>query len=143
MPKGSCLCGAVQYSTRGTNEGIDHIATAQYADALMVRPSRPSRPSRPTAASLKKIWSSTPGTIRSSATNPRTPSRDPFAAPADRSLFFKHAGADAFEFIAIGTLDKDPGGRPEAHIFVGSKADWYVIEDDLPQHEEYPHCIAD
>jgi hypothetical protein len=24
------------------------------------------------------------------------------------------------------------------HIFVGSKARWYEIPDDLPQHAEYP-----
>ena len=27
--------------------------------------------------------------------------------------------------------------RPSAHIFVGSKADWYTIADDLPQHHEH------
>jgi hypothetical protein len=27
--------------------------------------------------------------------------------------------------------------RPGAHIFVGSKAPWYAITDDLPQHEEF------
>jgi hypothetical protein len=25
-----------------------------------------------------------------------------------------------------------------AHMFVGSKAPWYEILDDLPQHNEYP-----
>jgi len=29
------------------------------------------------------------------------------------------------------------GIRPSAHIFVGSKADWYTIADDLPQHHEH------
>lgn len=26
---------------------------------------------------------------------------------------------------------------PTEHIFVGSKASWFEITDDLPQHEEY------
>jgi hypothetical protein len=38
--------------------------------------------------------------------------------------------------IALGTLDDDPGIRPESHIFVGSKASWFEITDDLPQFTE-------
>jgi hypothetical protein len=30
-----------------------------------------------------------------------------------------------------------PTIRPSAHIFVGSKAPWFEITDDLPQFEEY------
>ncbi|HEV2334377.1 MAG TPA: GFA family protein [Stellaceae bacterium] len=40
--------------------------------------------------------------------------------------------------IALGVLDDDPGVRPESHIFVGSKAPWFEIIDDLPQFERYP-----
>jgi hypothetical protein len=38
--------------------------------------------------------------------------------------------------IPLGILDDDPEVRPERHIFVGSKAPWFEITDDLPQHEE-------
>ena len=38
--------------------------------------------------------------------------------------------------IALGVLDDDPGVCPESHIFVGSKALWYEITDDLPQFAE-------
>jgi hypothetical protein len=37
-----------------------------------------------------------------------------------------------------GNLDGDPGIRPSKHMFVGSKAGWYAITDELPQFEEYP-----
>lgn len=40
--------------------------------------------------------------------------------------------------LAIGLLDKDPGVRPAEHIFVGSKAPWHEITDDLPQHDAWP-----
>lgn len=40
--------------------------------------------------------------------------------------------------VALGTVDGDPGIKPESHIFVGSKAQWYEINDDLPQFEERP-----
>jgi len=35
--------------------------------------------------------------------------------------------------VPMGSLDGDPGIRPQAHIFVGSKAPWFEITDDLPQ----------
>jgi hypothetical protein len=40
--------------------------------------------------------------------------------------------------VTLGTLVDSPSIRPGAHIFVGSKASWYTIADDLPQHEELP-----
>jgi hypothetical protein len=39
-------------------------------------------------------------------------------------------------WVMMGTLDDDPGVRPSLHIFVGSKAPWFEIADDLPQHRE-------
>ena len=38
----------------------------------------------------------------------------------------------------MGTLVDDPSIRLTQHIFVGSKASWFTITDDLPQHEEFP-----
>jgi len=38
--------------------------------------------------------------------------------------------------VPMGSLDDDPGIRPTAHIFVGSKAPWFEIADDLPQYKE-------
>ena len=40
--------------------------------------------------------------------------------------------------VPAGNLEGDPGIRPQSHVFVGSKAPWYTITDDLPQHEEFP-----
>ena len=40
-------------------------------------------------------------------------------------------------FVPVGLLDDDPGIRPQAHIFVESKSDYYDIHDALPQHEHY------
>jgi len=38
----------------------------------------------------------------------------------------------------LGTLDTDPGVKATRHVFVGSKAPWHDITDDLPQYEELP-----
>jgi len=40
--------------------------------------------------------------------------------------------------IPTGVLDTDPGLTPRLHIYVGSKAPWFEITDDLPQFEETP-----
>ena len=40
--------------------------------------------------------------------------------------------------VPAGTLDTDPGARPRAHIYVGSKAPWFEITDGLPQFMEAP-----
>jgi hypothetical protein len=38
--------------------------------------------------------------------------------------------------VPMGTLDDEPGYALRAHIFTGSKAPWYEIPGDLPQHPE-------
>lgn len=38
--------------------------------------------------------------------------------------------------IRLGSVDGDPGIRPEVHTFVGSRAPWDEITDDLPQYCE-------
>jgi hypothetical protein len=40
--------------------------------------------------------------------------------------------------VPYGALVDAPSARPTGHVFVGSKASWYEILDDLPQYEEYP-----
>jgi hypothetical protein len=40
--------------------------------------------------------------------------------------------------LAMGTLDDDPGIRPSFHVFVGSKAPWFEITDQLPQFDGFP-----
>jgi hypothetical protein len=54
------------------------------------------------------------------------------------SAFKPFAGIQrAFVHVAMGSLADDPTIRPTAHIFVGSKAPWFEITDDLPRAEEY------
>ena len=46
-------------------------------------------------------------------------------------------GAD-IGWVALGTVDGDPGVRSQANIFVTSKAPWFEILDNLPQFDGYP-----
>jgi hypothetical protein len=54
------------------------------------------------------------------------------------SLLYWTARDGAYVRVPYGTLVDDPALKPTAHIFVGSKAGWYEIRDDLARHEEYP-----
>jgi hypothetical protein len=51
------------------------------------------------------------------------------------SLLYSVVRAGAYVHVAMGTLVDAPTIRPTRHIFVGSKASWFTITDDLPQHE--------
>jgi hypothetical protein len=51
------------------------------------------------------------------------------------SLLYSLVRNGAYVHVAMGTLVDTPAIRPAAHIFVGSKAPWFTIADDLPQYE--------
>ena len=45
---------------------------------------------------------------------------------------------DGYVRVPYGTLVDEPTLKPTGHMFVGSKASWHEIRDDLPQYDEYP-----
>jgi hypothetical protein len=53
------------------------------------------------------------------------------------SLLYSVVRDGAYVHVAMGSLVDDPTIRPTDHIFVGSKAPWFEITDDLPQAGEY------
>ncbi len=53
------------------------------------------------------------------------------------SFLFSVVRDGAYVHVALGSLVDEPTLRPNKHIFVGSKAPWFEITDDLPQFEEY------
>jgi hypothetical protein len=53
------------------------------------------------------------------------------------SLLYSVVRDGAYVHVAMGTLVDNPTIRPTAHMFVGSKAPWFTITDDLPQYAEY------
>jgi hypothetical protein len=51
------------------------------------------------------------------------------------SLLYSIVQAGTRVHVAMGTLVDEPSIRPTKHIFVGSKAPWFAITDDLPQYD--------
>jgi hypothetical protein len=53
------------------------------------------------------------------------------------SLLYSVVRDGRYVHVALGSLVDAPAIRPTHHIFVGSKAPWFAITDDLPQFDEY------
>ena len=51
------------------------------------------------------------------------------------SFLFSVVRDGEFVHVAMGSLVDAPCIRPTEHIFVGSKAPWFEITDDLPQFD--------
>jgi len=52
------------------------------------------------------------------------------------SFLFSVVRDGAYVHVAMGSLVDVPSIRPTEHIYVGSKAAWFEIADDLPQSDE-------
>jgi hypothetical protein len=124
--KGSCLCGGIQYEVTGSFGRVVHChcSMCRKATGAAFR----SRAAVPASAfhwlageTLVSKYESSPGETRTFCR----------VCGATLPTFFR----DHPEQIGLplGTLDDDPGVRPSAHVFVGSKAPWFEITDDLPQ----------
>jgi hypothetical protein len=55
------------------------------------------------------------------------------------SLLFSVVREGTYVHVPMGTLKDKPAIKPSMHIFVGSKAAWFDITDDLPQHDTFPN----
>jgi hypothetical protein len=121
---GGCLCGAVRFRLRGPlRDVIDchcrrcrrmHGHVAAYTQAL--------------TADLVLVEE------RGLAWYGADERERGFCRECGSSLFWRRSGADRTS-IAAGSLDEPTGLRTAAHIYVGSKGDYYEIADGLPQHE--------
>lgn len=130
MKAGGCLCGAIRYEVRGAVGPIDHCHCSMCRRSHGAPFSTFGRIRRAelhltAGANLLTTYASSGPVTRS------------FCARCGSRLFFRHTALPDHEFVAIGSLDDDTDLKVEAHIFVGSKARWYTIHDELAQHEAY------
>jgi hypothetical protein len=130
-PRGSCLCGAVAYVVEG--------------EPVLARNCHCSRCRRArSAAFASNLFIGADG-IRFSRGEELLSSYKVPEAERFTHVFCRLCGSSlpridrnrGVAVVPMGTLDDDPGMRPQAHIFVTSKAPWFTITDDLPQHAEY------
>ena len=124
--RGGCLCGAVRYEVGGDLGDADHCHCS------MCR--------RQHGAAFSTYADVEPGDFRWISGEDRvkryeTPSGAGWAFCSECGSTLAGSDGGTITSIALGTVDGDPGVRPSAHIFVGSRAQWHEIHDDLPQFE--------
>lgn len=128
MLRGGCLCGAVRYEVHGPLGPVTHCHCAMCRKAHGA--------AFGTYGDVKwadfRVLSGEDeiASFRSSSRVRRT-----FCRRCGATLQWILDSGPAFS-LALGTLDDDPGVRPQAHIFVASKAPWVEITDGLPQHAQ-------
>ena len=144
MSNGSCLCGDVAFEITGPVEQMGHCHCSMcrkfhgsaFATFGVVAPSdfrwlRGGGGERGEGGEGKVVhypssasgWRNFCG--RCGAATPGLPPNGPFA------------------LVPMGAVAEDPGSRPVLHFFVGSKAPWHSIVDDLPQHDAWPPEFGD
>ena len=126
MPRGSCLCGGVRFAVAGDlGRALNcHCGMCRKAHAAAFRTRAVVRRDAVTWISGEDLIAR----YESSASTVRT-----FCRRCGTRLVSEFAEEPAVYGIPLALFDEDPGVRPAMHIFVGSKAPWHEITDDLPQ----------
>lgn len=129
---GSCLCGAVRYEISGSEGRFWHChcrrcrkatGTGHASNVLL----KPDSVDWVAGEELLKVY--------------KVPDAKRFAAVfcgVCGSLMPRVAPDMSIAVVPAGTLDNDPGLRPEARIFQGSKAAWSCDDSEIPGHDTYP-----
>ncbi len=131
MLRGSCLCGAVHYEVAGELEEIHHCHCSRCRKAHGAAFSTFGR-----LADAQLTITAGADLIRRYRSSP--PVERSFCSVCGSNLTFRFDPFPDAVWLAIGSLDDDPGARPSAHIFAGSIAPWHQITDELPAFEKYP-----
>jgi hypothetical protein len=125
---GGCLCGSVRYEVRGPflRAGHCHCSRCRrHSGAAMGTQGRVRREDFVllSGAALVRVYRPEGGAVKA------------FCSVCGSSLFGGTWPEGPEVSIRLGTVDGDPGIRPQYHTYVGSKAAWDEILDDLPQYE--------
>jgi hypothetical protein len=128
MTHSRCLCGAVTWDAEGPFSFMSHCHCARcrkaHGTAFATYVSAAVRGFRLSGRERVARWESSPGFFRYFCT------RCGSVVPGD-------AWQDLV-FVPVGCMEDDPAVRPQAHIFVASRAPWFEIRDALPRFDAYP-----
>lgn len=127
MLTGKCFCGAVQYSVPDafTYALNCHCSNCRRATGSAFKPF---------AGIVRRQFTLTQGADQLLIYGDAEKNHDVHCKLCG-SLLYSVVRDGAYVHVALGTLMNAPTLRPTAHIFVGSKAPWFTITDNLPQYE--------
>lgn len=129
MIEGHCECGRVRFEVKGDIQDLSHCHCSQCrrlhgaAFASFAEVARKDFRYVSGESDVK--------VFASSAINDRV-----FCANCGSNILVASSDAPEFFYLAMGTVDGDPQVPVAYHEFVGSKASWYDITDDLDQYRE-------
>jgi len=131
MHKGGCLCGAIEYEIasplgpiilchcsrcrKANGSAFGAVSPVAAADFCIVKGQEYLRSYR-TDAGVDRV----------------------FCGNCGSPIIGKRDSAPEIVRVRIGSLDTPVDTKISMHIYAGSKAEWYEILDDMPQHEERP-----
>ncbi len=127
--QGGCHCGTVRYESRGRIlrfvnchcPDCRKLSGATFAAVLVVESSGFKLLS---GEADVHSYRSSPGKQRC------------FCGKCGSHVFALVDAKPEMVLIRAGSLDGDPGVRPQMHIWVKAKAPWHEICDDIPQYQE-------
>ncbi|MEA3278734.1 MAG: GFA family protein [Pseudomonadota bacterium] len=130
MYKGGCLCGAVRFEISGGIRNIIYCHCSQ------------CRKAQGSASATNGIVAASDFEIVSGADNltgyESTPGQTKyFCKTCGSPIMSKNKALPDQVRIRLGTIESDILERPQAHIFVSSKANWEEITGALPKYDAY------
>ena len=126
--KGGCLCRGVRYEVRGPFLRASHCHCSRcrkHSGAAMSTQGRVRKNDFRLiqGAELVRVYRPDGGAVKA------------FCTTCGSSLFGGTWPEGDEVSIRLGSVDGDPGIRPQYHTYVGSKAPWDEITDTLPQFD--------
>lgn len=127
MTTGSCLCGSIRFEVSGDLPDIQvcHCGACRKAQGAPFATNLPVE-----AANFR--FTSGQETLRAYESSPGKERM--FCSRCGSPIFSRALAVPGVVRVRAGTLDAPVAARPVMHNFVGSKADWWAITDDLPQN---------
>lgn len=126
MLTGGCLCGRIRYEVTGKLGPVTfcHCESCQKAQGgayVVAAPVRRKYFRLLAGEDAITEYESSPGKHRG------------FCLTCGSPIWSRRDADPEILRLRLGLLDQDPDRRPVAHVFVGEKAPWFAITDDLPQ----------
>jgi hypothetical protein len=126
--RGSCLCGGVRFEVTPPFIRANHCHCSRcrkHSGTAVCTQARVWREQFKLlrGESLIRVYGEGQGAVKA------------FCGVCGSSLFGGHWPHGRQVSIRMGAFDDDPGIAPQFHTYVGSKAPWDRIDDDLPQYD--------
>lgn len=133
--KGSCLCGAVRYETRGDPFAVTHChchSCRKHNGAAVVTLAGFKADQVDFSGDPRKVYASSPGVVRA------------FCSKCGTPLTWEGDGGDLGPIVEfhISTFDNPEILVPTSHAFESERISWFDVADNLPRYEGFAEASS-